>query len=63
MTTSLRGTECLRVFHPELKTIFVDQHILVKVLTMTCDQPLQAMLPLETSMTQDITRFREMFTF
>jgi len=55
--------ECLRVFYPELETIFVDQHIPVKVLTMTCDQRLQAMLPLETSMTQDIAKFREMFTF
>ena len=51
------------MFYPELETIFVDQHIPVKVLTMTCDQRLQAMLPLETSMTQDIAKFREMFTF
>ena len=59
----MRGTEYLRVFYPELETIFVDQHIPVKVLTMTCDQRLQAMLPLETSMTQDIAKFREMCTF
>lgn len=55
--------ESLREFYPDLETIFVDQHIPLKNLTMTCDERLQPMLPLETSMVQDIAKFRELFTF
>jgi UDP-glucose 4-epimerase len=53
----------LKEFYPQLETIFVDQHIPMKSLTMTCDERLQSMLPLETSMVQDIAKFRELFTF
>ena len=55
--------EALKAFYPVLETIFVDQHMPQKNLTMTCDDRLKPMLPLETSMTQDIAKFRELFTF
>ena len=55
--------EALREFYPDRETIFVGQHIPRNNLTMTCDERLQSMLPLETSMVQDIAKFRELFTF
>ena len=55
--------EALKAFYPELEAIYVDQHIPMKNLTMTCDERLQSMLPLETSMVQDVAKFRELFTF
>ena len=55
--------EALKAFYPDLETIFVDQHMPLKNLTMTCDDRLKPMLPLETSMAQDIAKFRELFTF
>ena len=55
--------EVLREFYPDLETIFVDQHIPRNNLTMACGERLQPMLPLETSMVQDIAKFRELFTF
>ena len=55
--------EALKTFYPELEAIFVDQHIPLKNLTMANDDRLQQMLPLETSMVQDIAKFRELFTF
>lgn len=55
--------DALKTFYPDLETIFVDQHIPLKNLTMGCDERLRPMLPLETSMVQDVARFRELFTF
>ena len=55
--------EALSVFYPELETLFFDQHIPLKNLTMACDDRLKPMLPLETSMVQDVAKFRELFTF
>lgn len=61
--SSIEVVAALREFYPDLETIFVDQHIPLKSLTMTCDDRLKTMLPLETSMVQDIAKFRELFTF
>lgn len=61
--SSMDVVDALKEFYPELETIFVDQHIPMKSLTMTCDERLQPMLPLETSMVQDVAKFRELFTF
>ena len=55
--------EELGEFYPDRETIFVDQHIPRNNLTMTCDERLQPLLQLETSMVQDIAKFRELFTF
>ena len=61
--SSMDMVEALKEFYPDLETIFVDQHIPMKNLTMANDDRLQQMLPLETSMVQDIAKFRELFTF
>ena len=61
--SSMDMVEALKTFYPELEAIFVDQHIPLKNLTMANDDRLQQMLPLETSMVQDIAKFRELFTF
>jgi UDP-glucose 4-epimerase len=61
--SSMDMVEALKEFYPDLETIFVDQHIPMKNLTMSNDDRLQQMLPLETSMVQDIAKFRELFTF
>jgi len=55
--------DVLRRFYPELETIFVDQHIPLKSLTIECDQQLAALLPADTSLQQDIAKFKELFTF
>ncbi|MBT4162976.1 MAG: SDR family oxidoreductase [Gammaproteobacteria bacterium] len=61
--SSFEVVEALKELYPALETIFVDQHIPMKSLTMTCDERLKSMLPLETSMVQDVAKFRELFTF
>jgi len=53
----------LRDFYPRLETISVDQHIPQRNLTMQCDPCLAAMLPVDSSLSQDIAQFRERFTF
>ena len=44
-------------------TIFVDQHIPLHDLTVECDERLKAMLPGDTTMEEDLVKFRELFTF
>jgi UDP-glucose 4-epimerase len=55
--------ESLRELYPTLETIFVDQHIPLHDLIMTCDPRLQSMLPGDGTMTEDLVKFRELFTF
>ena len=50
-------------FYPDLETIFVDEHMPREKLTVTCDERLQPMLPLETSKVQEVTKIRELFIF
>jgi UDP-glucose 4-epimerase len=55
--------ESLRELYPTLETIFVDQHIPLHDLIMHCDPRLQSMLPGDGTMTEDLVKFRELFTF
>jgi UDP-glucose 4-epimerase len=55
--------EALRDLYPSLETIYVDQHIPLHDLTMTCDERLAPMLPGDGTMLEDLVKFREMFTF
>ena len=55
--------DALRELYPELETIFVDQHIPQHDLTMTCDPRLAEMMPGDTTMVEDLVKFRELFTF
>lgn len=55
--------EDLRELYPGLETIFVDQHIPLNDLTMACDERLQALLPGDGTMLEDLVKFRELFTF
>ena len=55
--------EALTFLYPSLETIYVDQHIPMKNLTMACDPRLATMLPAETTLIEDIKKFRELFTF
>ncbi|MFP6807320.1 MAG: SDR family oxidoreductase [Pseudomonadales bacterium] len=55
--------DALKTLYPDLETIFVDQHIPMKDLTMACDPRLAHMLPGETTMVEDIEKFGELFTF
>ena len=55
--------EALRALYPSLETIFVDQHIPLDDLTMACDERLQALLPGDSTMVEDLVKFRELFTF
>lgn len=61
--SSLAMVEALKELYPELETIFVDQHIPLHDLIMECDRRLQAMLPGDTTMGEDLVKFRELFTF
>ncbi len=55
--------ESLKELYPDLETIFVDQHIPLHSLTMACDSRLQDMLPGDTTMVEDLVKFRQLFTF
>lgn len=55
--------ESLKELYPDLETIFVDQHIPLHDLTMECDPRLIEMLPGDTTMVEDLVKFRELFTF
>ena len=61
--SSLEMVDALKELYPELETIFVDQHIPLHDLTMECDDRLREMLPGNTTMTEDLVKFRELFTF
>ena len=53
----------LKETYPDLETIFVDQHIPLHNLTMSCDERLTALLPGDGTMIEDLVKFRELFTF
>ena len=55
--------EALRELYPTLETIYVDQHIPLHDLTMECDERLRALMPGDTTMVEDLVKFRELFTF
>ena len=55
--------EALRELYPDLETIFVDQHIPLKDLTMVCDERLRDLLPGDGTLVEDLVKFRELFTF
>lgn len=55
--------EDLKETYPDLETIFVDQHIPLHDLTMTCDERLIGLLPGDGTMIEDLVKFRELFTF
>jgi UDP-glucose 4-epimerase len=55
--------EGLKVIYPGLETIFVDQHIPLHDLTMECDRRLAPLLPNDTSIVEDLQKFKELFTF
>lgn len=55
--------ESLKALYPDLETIFVDQHIPLKDLTIACDQRLSALRPGGGTMLDDLVKFRELFTF
>lgn len=55
--------EALRELYPDLETIFVDQHIPLKDLTMACDERLLDLLAGDGTLVEDLVKFRELFTF
>ena len=61
--SSLDMLDALKELYPDLETIFVDQHIPLHDLTVECDDRLKAMLPGDTTMVEDLVKFRELFTF
>jgi UDP-glucose 4-epimerase len=61
--SSMDLVDSLKELYPDLETIFVDQHIPLYDLTMRCDERLQEMLPGGSTMTEDLVKFRELFTF
>lgn len=61
--SSIELVDALKELYPELETIFVDQHIPLHDLTMECDERLKGMLPGDTTMVEDLVKFRELFTF
>ncbi|EAQ96620.1 SDR family oxidoreductase [Congregibacter litoralis] len=61
--SSMDLVDSLKELYPELETIFVDQHIPLYDLTMSCDERLLEMLPGGSTMTEDLVKFRELFTF
>ncbi len=61
--SSIDYVESLKELYPDLETIFVDQHIPLRDLTIACDDRLRDMLPGDTTMTEDLVKFRELFTF
>ena len=61
--SSMDMVEGLKVFYPGLETIFVDLHIPLHELTMQCDWRLAPLLPDDTSIVEDLQKFKELFTF
>lgn len=61
--SSFDFAESLKELYPELETIFVDQHIPLHNLIVACDERLMALLPGDTTMVEDLVKFRELFTF
>ena len=61
--SSLDMVGALNELYPDLETIFVDQHIPLHDLTVECDVRLKEMLPDDTTMLEDLVKFRELFTF
>ena len=61
--SSMDMVEGLKVIYPGLETIFVDQHIPLHDLTMECDRRLAPLLPNDTSIVEDLQKFKELFTF
>jgi UDP-glucose 4-epimerase len=61
--SSMELVDALREIYPDLETIFVDQHIPLHDLIMDCDERLTAMLPGDSTMVEDLVKFRELFTF
>ena len=61
--SSLDMMDSLKELYPDLETIFVDQHIPLHDLTVECDERLKEMLPGDTTMVEDLVKFRELFTF
>ena len=61
--SSMDMVEGLKVIYPGLETIFVDQHIPLHDLTMQCDTRLAPLLPDDTSIVEDLQKFKELFTF
>jgi UDP-glucose 4-epimerase len=61
--SSMKIAETLKKFYPNLETIFVDQHISLRDLTINCDERLKAFLPADTTMHEDLSKFQELFTF
>ncbi|WP_439105592.1 NAD-dependent epimerase/dehydratase family protein [Congregibacter sp.] len=61
--SSMDLVDSLKELYPDLETIFVDQHIPLYDLTMSCDPRLQEMLPGGSTMAEDLVKFRELFTF
>lgn len=61
--SSMELVEALREIYPSLETIFVDQHIPLNDLRMVCDERLLPMLPGDSTMVEDLVKFRELFTF
>ena len=61
--SSLDMVDALKELYPDLETIFVDQHIPLHDLTVECDERLKEMLPCDTTMVEDLVKFRELFTF
>ena len=61
--SSLGMVEILKEVYPDLETIFVDQHIPLRNLTMACDHRLKHLLLDDTTMLEDVQKFRELFTF
>jgi len=55
--------EALRELYPDLETIFVDQHIPLQDLTIHCDRRLESLMPGDSTMAEDLVKFRELFTF
>lgn len=55
--------ESLKELYPDLETIFVDQHLPQHDIIMSCDPRLAELLPGDTTMVEDLVKFRELFTF
>ncbi len=53
----------LREVYHSLETIYVEQHAPLQDLTIDCDARLRGLLPGDTTMVEDIVKFRELFTF
>jgi len=61
--STIELVDALREIYPALETIYVDQHIPLHDLTIECDSRLRGLLPGDTTMVEDLVKFRELFTF